>query len=229
MTNTMTNTEIDKLKKELFTIAMTGRDVERLRVVIAKLKEQHSIHIDDVLPDDEFVANSALMYAVMHNNMDVVYTLINEGSDINQKPNNWGHTVLMTAVLYNRTHMIPFLLEKGSDVSLCFDSNGNNCISVAARYENIDMLEILLYSLNNMINNNTINNMINHPNQYGETALHVAAERGYKKHVELLLDHGCDKRIENKLGHTADMLAHFKGYEDVSRCIRDYESSFCWM
>ena len=79
------------------------------------------------------------------------------------------------------------LAERGIDIYNT-DKKGNNALHMSAKYENryaiCDLLVRSVYDLN--IQNND-----------GDTAVHIAAQKGNLKHLELLIDNGAEVNILN--------------------------------
>ena len=79
------------------------------------------------------------------------------------------------------------LAEHGIDIYNA-DKNGNNSLHMAARFENrfniLDMLVRSAYDLNK-------------PNFQGDTAMHIAAQKGNLKQLEALINAGADKDCLN--------------------------------
>ena len=64
---------------------------------------------------------------------------------------------------------------------------------------------------------------INAKNQFGYTALYIAASGGYSNIVKLLLDHKADVNIKNgDHGYTASDIASTKGHAEVVKLLNDH-------
>ncbi|KAA0153563.1 hypothetical protein FNF29_02952 [Cafeteria roenbergensis] len=61
----------------------------------------------------------------------------------------------------------------------------------------------------------------NNAAEYGSTALVLAAERGHKDTVELLLDRGADIEVKDRYGSTALVLAAERGHKDTVELLLD--------
>ena len=57
--------------------------------------------------------------------------------------------------------------------------------------------------------------------QNGDTALHIAAAMGRRKLTRVLLESGCDARVRNKQGETAEDIAARKRLVDIVQILRN--------
>lgn len=61
---------------------------------------------------------------------------------------------------------------------------------------------------------------LNAANQYGATALHLAALHGHEEVVKALLQSGADRSIQNKAGKTAIQLCEENGHHEIANLLR---------
>ena len=141
---------------------------------------------------------TALHYAAVYGYREVAEFLIAKGADVNAKTNG-GQTPLDVALLQNRAAMVEMLTAKGAEVST---------LAIAARMGDLARVKTLLEKGAD----------INAQDNSGRTALHYAAERGFKEIVEVLLAKGANVNVgafgsENKTA--ADFAMHSNHSEIV--------------
>ncbi|MCF6764409.1 ankyrin repeat domain-containing protein [Thiotrichales bacterium 19S3-7] len=123
--------------------------------------------------------NTALHYAVMHNNQQMATMLLDKGMDINARGDGKA-SALHEAVQWGRIEMASFLLEKKADINLLAGEDGTP-LHTAIINENIEMVQLLL----------TQGADINAPNNERLTPLKFARLNNCPEEiVKLLLDHG---------------------------------------
>ena len=66
---------------------------------------------------------------------------------------------------------------------------------------------------------------MNTKNEYGYTAVILAAENGHKECVDLLIGNGADLNLSNKFGKTALVMAAENGHYDIVLSLCESESS----
>ena len=69
------------------------------------------------------VGMTALHWATIYNQTDVIKQLLNEGADVNRQTDGWEDTPLHVAALYNKTEAVQLLLDNGADINLKNYSN----------------------------------------------------------------------------------------------------------
>ena len=152
---------------------------------------------------------TSLMIASSHGHPETVRVLLDYGADANMLA--WDkesyQTALILACFTQRTVCVALLLDGGADPNLCdsTDSPLSAACHVTGHYQPMDptILEKLLSAGGNP---NTLTG------QYGTTTLMVAADQGYVKGLQVLLNASADVNIQNSYGTTALMLAADRGY-----------------
>lgn len=109
---------------------------------------------------------------------------------------------ILVAANKDDTAQVVDLLRRGMDVNTT-DAAGNTLTMIAARNGNLDLLEFLLTNRANTLKRN----------KYGDTAMMLAAYRGYAPAVRRLLDAGASPDND---GWTALHYAAFGGYGEVA-------------
>ena len=159
---------------------------------------------------------TSLMMASQFGHHETVRVLLDYGADANMltRSEEIYQTAIMLACAEQRTVCVDLLLDGGADPNLC--SNLNSPLSVACYTTGHDqpmdptILEKLLSAGGN-------------PNtQIGQncsTALMVAADYGYDKGVQVLLNASADVNIQNSNGNTALHAAGNKGHLGISKML----------
>lgn len=132
--------------------------------------------------------NTALIYALKDNDVDMVGLLIDHGADVNR---GYSETPLLWAAKNNSINMVKKLLEKGGDKTINKRSYDVTPLVWAIKHSNFDMVKLLLE------NGADSNTTFDEENCYDsmETVLTLAVEKGCKDIVRLLLEHGATESI----------------------------------
>ncbi|KAL0486641.1 tankyrase [Acrasis kona] len=103
------------------------------------------------------------------------------------------------------------IVEANADVNAT-NGNGTSCCHVAAMAGNVSILELLLsYEVNP--------NLVEKKECGGQTPLHVAVNKGYKKVCETLLNHLADPNVQDAQGFTPLHIAARKGLTEIAKLI----------
>ena len=178
-------------------------------------------------------AKTALMMASYKNNVDIIKLLIEKGASVDAK-NNRGDTVLHIAAYmgydnlvklfleyasivdhindqtfstkYTALHFATFkghidimrlLIQSGGAFMNLLDHQGNNCLMLAILQQHIDVMNMLIDEHIDVIK-------INHQDNQGNSALHVAVERTCFECMHILILKGqIDMELTNKKGETS--------------------------
>ena len=118
--------------------------------------------------------NTALMYAVKGNQIEIVEYLIREGANVNARTNK-GTTPLMFASYYGYEDVVKALISAGADVNLK-DKGGHTELMNAAYQGHLDIVKVLVDAGASMI---AINND-------GETAFSLAKKNNHRDVLKFL-------------------------------------------
>jgi ankyrin repeat protein len=157
--------------------------------------------------------NTALIYAVQNENIELVRVLLNYDAEDHQ--NGFGDTAVIIAARIGNDEIIHELLS--ADISSDVQNNqGDTALIVAARNENLEIVQELL---------DTDEIVIDIPNNQGDTALIVATRNGKLEIVRELSEYGADYDIKNNQGDTAVIVAARNGNLEIVQVLLD-DSSF---
>lgn len=152
-----------------------------------------------------------LMYAVKHNNEDIVRMFIAHGANINEKSdiligsNRSDYTALMLAAEFSSVTVIHHLLDHGADVNYQSNYDGFTALLNAAARSKIENVRILLYYGANP----------NIPNFNGITPLIASIKNLDNKMTKLLLSYGAINNKKDILSRTSLTFAHQDGQEII--------------
>ncbi|EFI26658.1 ankrin repeat containing protein [Coprinopsis cinerea okayama7 len=157
----------------------------------------------------DVVGWTALMLASRYGHKEFVARLLEvPGIDVNAAHRN-GWTALMMASKYDHKEIVAMLLQSSGIRRDLTDADGCTALMYACDNDRAEIAKQLLrFSTDSAIDVNTVNND-------GDTALIMAARKGYGKVVEVILEvEGVDSEIMAK-GRTALMEARENGHEGV--------------
>ena len=166
----------------------------------------------DVIIDE--YSHTALHWASALARITTVETLIRKGANP-RRVNDSGETPLIRAVLVTNNHdqqTFPRLLESLHPAIPIADNNGRTVLhhiavtagvkgrSAAARYYLESLLEFIARGRGSVNLIYFRNQVLDAQDQYGDTALNIAARVGNKSLVDMLQDLSADAYLPNKLG-----------------------------
>ena len=200
-----------------------------------------------LLPEADVYATNdkgktALMSAAKIGDQRLLEVLVERGLDIEDKSNTGG-TALMYAVLGNQLNMINYLLARTDDLD-AISTNGWTAAMIAAAKGFDSAIQLLVNAGANSVlpdvyqwsplmraidnrHSAVVNYLlslpatqdINHVNENGSSALHVAALTGDVDAVKLLLAQGADDGLLDKNQKTARQVALAAGHEDIAKLL----------
>lgn len=170
---------------ELATMLMNLLDADTIDDLVceAVYSSRHLTLIKDFEAKCQYVHPYALHYAAAceHDHTDVVEWLVTEKkhSDI-ESVNRDGHTALQRAVMFNNLKITKFLIDAGADKIVSTDS-GYSLLHMAVRSGHIEMVPYIANVLD-----------VNRTDNYGQTALHIAASYDRLDLIKVLIEHGAN-------------------------------------
>ncbi len=143
----------------------------------------------------QVMGTTALHLAAYHGHMKVMEALLNAGADIHAR-NIVGETPLLVATSKRHVHAVEWLLEKGADANLGNAQLYTPMMS-ASRAGCADCATALIKH----------GAAVNAVNREEQSALHYAIwaddDRGAQDVIRVLLAHGMDETLRDKMGNTA--------------------------
>lgn len=173
--------------------------------------------------------NKELMKAIKNNDIDSVKKLIKEGVNLNIRYEKWNNeTPLEKSIKLGNNEIAELLLENGASVNnMYFERDGiqkffwTTPLHEAVLRGNYDIVKKLIECKAPL-----------DIRKYGNTALNIAINKGYKEIAKLLIRSGANYNIEGcdfvdnkfKKGITAFELAKKAGNEDILKLIKEKEN-----
>jgi regulatory protein SWI6 len=180
---------------------------------LKSLMDARTADLDMDVPIDEH-SHTALHWAAALARITTVETLIHKGASP-KRVNSLGETPLIRAVLVTNNHdqqTFPRLLESLHPAIPIADGNGRTVLhhiavtagvkgrSAAARHYLESLLEFIARGRGSVNLVYFRNHVLDAQDQYGDTALNIAARVGNKSLVDQLQDLNADPYLPNKLG-----------------------------
>jgi ankyrin repeat protein len=156
--------------------------------------------------------NRPLHVAAMNNQYYVASLLIEADCVLNER-NKRGHTPFMLAAAFNSFNIMELLLKKvaiKNDLLESIDFKGNSVLHLALLNNHENCALFILDKIEN-------EKLINLQNKQGQTALHLAAKKGFTTVVEILLSKGANIWLQNKQKQTP-LICCAKN-EQVGECL----------
>ena len=153
---------------------------------------------------------SALMKACWTQDIEQVRKLLAENLDSLWQVEGTGDTVLHFAARRRDIAIFQLLLSQGVDVH-AVNKSGETVFHIAAATNNYDLVKYLLdknyFTADFLTATGEAESVEMHEtkivfNKNPHTALHIAAEKGFKDIAELLLEHGADVNLQDGEGNT---------------------------
>jgi len=85
--------------------------------------------------------NTAFMFAIKHDNIDIARLLLDAGADVNAK-SYYNYTALIWASEKNKTDIIKFLINAGANVN-AKDRKDNTALTWAIKHDNTEIVKLL--------------------------------------------------------------------------------------
>ncbi|ORX44704.1 ankyrin [Piromyces finnis] len=138
----------------------------------------------------------AICYYNRHNDLSVIQSLLEHGSNPNEICQN-AHTPLMMACKNELPEVVTLLLDHHADPNIR-NNEGYTALSIACMYGNLQIIKLLLDTKDIDINNQTV---------HGETPLMIACENALGSVVSLLLQYNANIYLKNNYHQTALHIA----------------------
>lgn len=172
------------------------------------------------------VNTTALHAASWEGNMEVVSALLKKASETPNREefkkflngrNDQGKTALLDAAERGRLEIVKELLETYDADPLTTNNNDTSALHFACNEGHTEVVSFLLQFLSSRLPKERFARFLDHRNNWGDTALKNAAERGRLHIVKRLLEqqYGADYRIANNNGGTPLIRSSCNGHKEV--------------
>ena len=208
-----------KLSKH-FSYKKDGEGRTSLHLAVANeneaLVKELSATVECRLDELDRLSRSALHYAVLRNNVNIVKILISNGASL-YKADDTGVTALHYAAKNNNPELVNCFLseQKLEDIP---DNQGRTALMWAASQGSKDVLDLML--------KNPSYFSVHACDKDGLSALHFACIAGNDPCVKLLIAKGADVSLRDKLGQTPLFKACQQGHLNVLRILMGIEGDF---
>ena len=164
---------------------------------IRKLGERMRPNNDEQLP---------LYTASKNGQLDVVQSLLEQGSDVNETSSIGSRrSALHAAAVAGKLEVAKFLIERGAYVNMR-SRGGWIPLHHASATGNLDVTQLLLDH----------DSDIEAKTRHGWTALHLASAEGHLHIAQLLAERGADVVVRNPSGRTPGQEAKIHGYSEIA-------------
>ncbi|XP_070186884.1 ankyrin-1-like isoform X2 [Littorina saxatilis] len=163
-----------------------------------RLCKRTSIHVklkSAFVRRQEEIVTPKLLACAMNGAADELYQLLDDGDNINPKSGT-GNWPLYLAVQNGHLDVVKLLFERGGDIRKRHSTTGETVLHIAAKMGHTEITSYLLAYCRQTYANRSSHRPsrklmdINTTDANNRTPLQVAAEKGFSKIVELLLQHG---------------------------------------
>lgn len=127
---------------------------------------------------------------------EIVELLLKAGAKIDERDSE-GFTPVMCAAYNGHIETFELLLKSGADIKLINQAN-ENALILSISKGCFKIVELLIKACSDL-------DYINSRNKRGETSLMIAARRGHRDIVDLLIKSGAQVNLQDKIGDTALM------------------------
>ncbi|MGB3694161.1 MAG: ankyrin repeat domain-containing protein [Spirulinaceae cyanobacterium] len=161
-------------------------------------------------PNERINSITALHYAAVKGNYEIVALLIENGADVNARSNE-SSTPLHWAMQSRNPETITLLIEKGADFE-AVDQRGTTPLYWAAAHGAKEATLILLAKGAN----------VNAEDKNESTALHAAARLGRTDIVKLLIENGAEVNARMTSGETPLNMALKENHQQTANLLKSY-------
>lgn len=162
------------------------------------------------------LGNTALHYACVLNNINIVMELINNNSDPLIR-NNEGENALHIALKYNRNEIIEYIINKNNNLNINFLSKtGENFLQLAVSYQNTTISTLLIEK--------TKINLNNQEKDYGTTVLQQLIVQNNIRLFKKAISFGANINQQDFYGNTSLIYISSDTNPDLFNCILSYDN-----
>lgn len=180
---------------DIFVVNNSGDCPLKLSYFLNEGREQWII-TDQTIQKKDAVGNTPLHLAAQWNEPNMITYLLDRGADINAK-NDYGETPFFSAMKGNSPACIDALLNySGMNINIgSRDFLGNSVLHTAVQWSAYD-------ATMKVISLTDGKSLIGARNLAGKTALHIAANQGNLKFIQMLLSYGIDVNETDEIGQS---------------------------
>jgi uncharacterized protein len=154
--------------------------------------------------------NTNLHRAIESGDLEATVDIIEQGGDINS-PSKDKNTALMLLVSKGEFFTIDFLLRSYPQIDTNAKNNrGESALILAAIFNRTEEAKLLLYKGAD----------INHCDDFGNTPLKIAVQRGHGRFVSMLLRAGADVNLGSQTTPIQDAKQALKIYENIIKLLK---------
>lgn len=153
-----------------------------------------------------------MRYAIEAGDLKEMNRLLDAGLDVNMQ-DDMGRSFLYHAVELGNIDAVQLLMQRGAPVDDQLYYRGTLLHAAVAR-GNVEIATLLIASNKRLLNVK---------NRMGSTPLHLAARKGYRDMVLLLIEKGIDTEAKNFENRTALYLAQQERQEDIVQLLKPFQ------
>nr|QQY02505.1 transient receptor potential cation channel 3 [Cryptocotyle lingua] len=181
-------------------------------VSTTKLLLSFGVHIDA----EDLLLQTALHKAAERNNSEVMKLLLQNGSDLENQDHD-AYTPLLLAAARGQLEVTQLLIDAGANIA-AQEKMAKGLIYLCAEADEVEVLRLILQ-------HPKAKQLIDVPNIYDDTPLHVAAKNGHLDIVKLLLENGANVSSKNEKERTAFHNAAKYGRLNIARHLLEHAPS----
>ncbi|HCJ12221.1 MAG: hypothetical protein A2Y14_00705 [Verrucomicrobia bacterium GWF2_51_19] len=151
--------------------------------------------------------DTALMFAVMKGQTEIVQILIKAGADLNIQDKH-GNTAMRLAVMDDQTEIVQILIAAGANPNIQ-GQNGSTVLTLAVMNDQTEIVQILIAAGADL----------NIQDKNGNTAMRLAMMDDQTEIAKLLIAAGANPNIQNKNGNTAMTLAVILDQTEIAKLL----------
>lgn len=153
-----------------------------------------------------------MRYAIEASDLKEMNRILDAGLDVNTH-DDMGRSLLYHAVELGNIDAVQLLMQRGAHVDEQVYYRGSLLHAAVAR-GNIEIATLLIACNKDLLTKK---------NRLGNSALHIAAKKGYRDMVALLIESGIDTEIKNFENRTALYLAQQERQEDIVQLLKPFQ------
>lgn len=161
--------------------------------------------------------NIQLSESIMSGSLNAIKDLIHSGADVNIRYTG-GETPLLMAIKSNKLMAADLLIESGADVDIRDTDANTPLMELCRRDSAMDLTKKVV----------ALTKKISAKNNIGDTALHIAAYRGYFETVVELVKNGAELNMPNRAGDLPLHKAAVYGWTEIAKYLVENGADVDW-